>query len=105
MNTREFSGETYELDADGHLLKTGDWNKDLAAELGKDVGIEDLSDRHWAVIDFIRMDFKDTGIAPSMRRMTKESNVSIKELYQLFTKVPAKKSAYVAGLPKPKGCI
>ncbi|NIR36944.1 MAG: TusE/DsrC/DsvC family sulfur relay protein, partial [Actinobacteria bacterium] len=28
-----------------------------------------------------------------------------KSLFTLFPKKPAKKMAYVAGLPKPKGCI
>ena len=43
--------------------------------------------------------------APSIRRLTKESGVPTKELYQLFPKGPAKKAAKIAGLPKPTGCI
>ena len=57
------------------------------------------------MINFIRNVFNEKGDAPSIRKLTKESGVDTKELYSLFPKGPAKKSAKVAGLPKPKGCI
>jgi tRNA 2-thiouridine synthesizing protein E len=53
----------------------------------------------------MRKVYVDKGDAPSIRKLTKESGVNTKELYQLFPKGPAKKSARIAGLPKPKGCI
>jgi tRNA 2-thiouridine synthesizing protein E len=31
--------------------------------------------------------------------------VPTKRLFELFPKKPAKKMAYVAGLPKPRGCV
>jgi tRNA 2-thiouridine synthesizing protein E len=53
----------------------------------------------------MRKVYEEKGDAPSIRKLTKESGVNTKELYQLFPKGPAKKSARIAGLPKPKGCI
>jgi tRNA 2-thiouridine synthesizing protein E len=53
----------------------------------------------------MRKVYTDTGDAPSIRKLTKESGVDTKELYALFPKGPAKKAARIAGLPKPKGCI
>lgn len=53
----------------------------------------------------MRKVFKENGMAPSIRKLTKESGVGTKELYTLFPKGPAKKAARIAGLPKPKGCI
>jgi len=92
-------------DADGHLANKSDWNEKVAEELAKEEGIEKLTDRHWAVINFMRKEFAEKGDAPSIRKLTKESGVDTKELYALFPKGPAKKSAKIAGLPKPKGCI
>ena len=92
-------------DADGHLSNKGDWNEQVALDLAKEEGIENLTDRHWLVINFMRKEFNEKGDAPSIRRLTKESGVDTKELYVLFPKGPAKKSAKIAGLPKPKGCI
>jgi tRNA 2-thiouridine synthesizing protein E len=33
------------------------------------------------------------------------SGVPIRQLFQLFPGKPAKKMAYIAGLPKPHGCV
>jgi len=92
-------------DADGHIANRSDWNEEVAVALAREEGIEELTDRHWAVINFMRKEFDSKGDAPSIRKLTKESGVSTKELYALFPKGPAKKSAKIAGLPKPKGCI
>lgn len=105
MATRELSGKLLDFDADGHLANINDWNEQIALELAKEEGIDALSERHWAVINFMRKEFLQKGDAPSIRRLTKESGVPTKELYDLFPKGPAKKSAKIAGLPKPKGCI
>ena len=105
METLEISGKTLELDSDGHLANREEWNEEIAAIFAKQEGIEELNDRHWIVINFMRKVFDEKGDAPSIRKLTKESGVDTKELYALFPKGPAKKSAKVAGLPKPKGCI
>lgn len=105
MSTIEFASKTIELDADGHLANVNDWDEALAADIAKQEGIETLTEEHWKVINYMRKVFKDTGDAPSIRKLTKESGIDTKTLYQLFPKGPAKKAAKIAGLPKPKGCI
>ena len=45
------------------------------------------------------------GQAPTIRTLGKTSGVSIKELYPLFPKGPAKLAAKIGGIPKPHGCI
>ena len=105
MSTIEIAGKTLELDADGNLSNLADWDEEIAREIAKLEGIEELTDRHWLVINFMRKVYEEKGDAPSIRKLTKESGVDTKELYSLFPKGPAKKSARIAGLPKPKGCI
>ena len=105
MGSLEISGKQLELDEDGNLKNLADWDREIAVELAKQQGIEELTDRHWIVIDFMRNVYKEKGDAPSIRKLTKESGVETKELYKLFPKGPAKKAAKIAGLPKPKGCI
>jgi len=105
MATKEIAGKSLEFDADGHLANHRDWNETIALELSKEEEIDILTDRHWAVINYIRSQFDALGEAPSIRKLTKESGVDTKELYALFPKGPAKKAARIAGLPKPKGCI
>lgn len=96
---------TSTLDADGHLANQSDWNEALANEFAKLEGIDELTEDHWKVINYMRKVYLETGDAPSIRKLTKESGIDTKTLYALFPKGPAKKSAKIAGLPKPKGCI
>ncbi len=105
MSTVEVLGKQLELDADGNLANPEDWNEEIAKELAKQEGIDELTERHWMVINFMRKEYQEKGDAPSIRKLTKQSGVDTKELYQLFPKGPAKKAARIAGLPKPKGCI
>jgi len=105
MTTAVLDGRTIELDADGHMANRSEWTEEVARDLARQEGIEELTERHWLVIHFMRKEFEAKGDAPSIRKLTKESGVATKELYQLFPKGPAKKSAKIAGLPKPKGCI
>jgi len=105
VGVKEILGKSLAIDADGNLVNLSDWNEEIAAALAKEEGIEALNEKHWQVINYMRKVFTETGDAPSIRKLTKESGVDTKELYALFPKGPAKKAARIAGLPKPKGCI
>jgi len=105
MSTIEVNGKMLDLDPDGNLLNTSDWNEDVALAFAKSEEIEELNDRHWVVINYMRKQYEEKGDAPSIRKLTKESGVDTKELYAIFPKGPAKKAAKISGLPKPKGCI
>lgn len=105
MTMTEIAGTAVELDAEGFLVDPSQWNDDVAAEIAGANGIPTLTDRHWQVVRFMRDAYLSNGTAPSIRTLGKESGVSIKELYQLFPKGPAKLAAKIGGIPKPRGCI
>ena len=105
MNERVVAGREIEFDEQGFMADYTQWDKDVANALASEIGINELTDRHWQVIEFCRSDFETQGDAPTLRRITQQADVPTKELYQLFPKGPAKKVAYVAGLKKPSGCI
>jgi tRNA 2-thiouridine synthesizing protein E len=94
-----------DVDAEGFLTNSGQWSEELAVEIAEQNGIPELTDRHWLVVRFMRERFLETGTAPSIRSLGKESGVPVKELYRLFPKGPAKLAAKIGGIPKPKGCI
>jgi tRNA 2-thiouridine synthesizing protein E len=77
----------------------------MAPLIAAEVGVPELTDRHWQVVDYMREQYLSTGNAPSIRTLGKASGVPVKELYQLFPKGPAKLAAKIAGIPKPRGCI
>ena len=97
--------ETVEVDAEGFLTHAEQWNEQLAEEIARENGIVELTPRHWLVVRFMRERFLETGTAPTIRSLGKESGVPVKELYQLFPKGPAKLAAKIGGIPKPRGCI
>jgi dissimilatory sulfite reductase related protein len=101
----EIAGRTVERDAEGFLVDPEQWSRDVGAGIAADEGIAELGDRHWQVVEFMRKRYLETGMAPSIRSLGKESGVPIKELYELFPKGPAKLAAKIGGIPKPRGCI
>jgi len=105
MSTVTLAGSSVEVDAEGFLLDAGQWNEQIAQEIARANGIEELTDRHWQVVNFMRNSYLESGSAPSVRSLGKTSGVPIKELYELFPKGPAKLAAKVGGIPKPRGCI
>lgn len=96
--------ETIERNDEGFMVDPNAWTEDIAKALAVEEGLE-LSDRHWIVINYGRAEFAKNGEAPTLRRITKKTDVSMKEIYQLFPDGPAKRAAKVAGLGKPTGCI
>jgi tRNA 2-thiouridine synthesizing protein E len=105
MTTTLIADTSVDLDAEGFLTDPEQWNERIAAEIARESGIPELTDRHWLVVRFMRARYLTTGTAPSIRALGKESGVEVKELYQLFPKGPAKLAAKIGGIPKPKGCI
>jgi tRNA 2-thiouridine synthesizing protein E len=105
MLTTTIAAVDVELDSEGFFLHPEQWTEVMAPELARREGIEPLTDAHWQVIRFMRKEYFDKGTGPTVRVLGKTSGVSVKELYQLFPKGPAKIAARIAGIPKPRGCI
>ena len=105
MTTTMVSGHAVDVNDEGFFEHPEQWTEDMAPELAKAEGIDELTDRHWQVIRFMRGEYAAKGTGPSVRALGKTSGVPVKELYELFPKGPAKLAARVAGIPKPRGCI
>src|ERR1051326_1894441 len=105
MTTMTLAATTVEVNEEGFLLHPEEWTEEMVPELARREGIERVTDQHWQVIRFMRQQFLDKGTGPTVRVLGKASGVSVKELYLLFPKGPAKIAARIAGIPKPRGCI
>ncbi len=105
MPTATLAGVDVTVNDDGFFEDPNQWTEAMAVDLAKEAGIDELTDQHWQVIKFMRSEFFDKGTGPTVRVLGKTSGVSVKELYQLFPKGPAKLAARIAGIPKPRGCI
>ena len=105
MPTTNIADHDVEVNDEGFFVDAEQWTEEMAPVIAKDYEIDDLTDQHWQVIRFMRDEYFAKGTGPTVRVLGKTSGVSVKELYQLFPKGPAKSAARLAGIPKPRGCI
>lgn len=105
MPTKMLGGKKVEVDAEGFLVNPADWTEDVAKDIAKEEGIDELTEGHWKAVNFIRKDFAETGQIPSIRRMKNAGGISTGELYKLFPNGPAKKASKISGHGKPQGCV
>jgi dissimilatory sulfite reductase related protein len=92
------------FDSEGFMVDPNAWTP----EIGKAIAAREklvLTDRHWVVINYCRVEFKVRGEPPTLRAIINNTDLTTREIYALFPGGPAKISARIAGLGKPTGCI
>ncbi|MCB2221283.1 MAG: TusE/DsrC/DsvC family sulfur relay protein [Bacteroidetes bacterium] len=105
MGTLEIEGKVFEVDGDGFLSNPDIWDEEVARLIAKYDGIDEMNDKHWAIIRIIRNNFDEKGMAPMIRTICQETGLRLREIYELFPLGPARGACRVAGLPKPDGCV
>lgn len=105
MATLEIEDIVIEVDGDGFLSSPEIWNKEIARLIAKSDGIEEMNEKHWSIVNIIRQNYEEKGMAPMIRTICKETGLRLREIYQLFPLGPARGACRVAGLPKPDGCV
>jgi len=105
MAQLEFKGKVIELDEDGFIQEPELWDEELAKELAKTEGVEELTEDHWKIVNYLRNYYLEYGIAPMVRKLCKDTGYDLKTIYELFPSGPAKGACKIAGLPKPTGCV
>lgn len=104
MSLATIAGHEVHVDDEGFMTEYDEWSEELGKQLGSNIGL-DLTDDHWKVIRWLREDYREQGETATLRRVSTMAGIPTKALFTLFPKKPAKKMAYVAGLPKPAGCV
>lgn len=104
MAVATIAGREVHVDDEGFMTEYDEWNEEVATQLAANIGVE-MTDGAWQAIKFLREDFKAQGETPTLRRVTNVAGIPTKDLFTMFPKKPAKKMAYIAGVPKPVGCV
>ena len=100
MPTTTIGGHHLHVDDEGFLTDPDEWNEELGTDARR-------ADRHRADRRALEADplpargLRPQGETATLRRVSTPAGIPIKELFELFPEKPAKKMAYVAGLPKP----
>jgi tRNA 2-thiouridine synthesizing protein E len=106
MSSTAYAGTPVDLDPEGFFNQPQQWNEEMAKEIASENGVPELTERHWQVIRYLRDTYLESGTAPPLRILSRESGVPPRELYQLFPNGPAMRQvAKISGIPKPKGCL
>ncbi len=105
MAKKMLGGKEIEIDEDGFIQDPSLWNEGVAKDLAATEGVNDLTEKHWKVVNYLRQYYLQFNMAPMIRKLCKETGFQLKEIYELFPTGPAKGACKAAGLPKPTGCV
>ena len=105
MATITLAGKEFEIDEDGFLQDPEGWDKEVAKALAATEDVDEMTEDHWQIVNYIRGYYLEFGAAPMIRKLCKETGFKLKEIYELFPTGPAKGACKIAGLPKPTGCV
>lgn len=105
----EVNGATVEADANGYLTDINSWNEDVAKVIAAGEGIDDLTQEHWDLINYLRDAYiNENGEQPNNRAINKAMSkawgrkVDSKAVFALFPLGPSKQAGKIAGLPESK---
>lgn len=82
------------------------WNRELARRIASDENLQ-LTDEHWALIEYLRKDFLENGPPQNSHELTQKLDAEfaksggIRQLYLLFPDGPIAQGSRIAGLPIP----
>ena len=97
MNDNEPVADLF--DENGFLKEPGGWDPDQAQRIAAGLGLGELGQDHWRLIDYIRNHYLQRGTLPWMRHVCRELGLESECFHRLFGgPVEAWK---VAGLPDP----
>ena len=96
---------TLEIDEDGFIQEPEKWTQEVAIALANTEGVEEMTEEHWKLVNYLREYYLEYGIAPMIRKLCKATGCKLNKVYELFPSGPAKGACKVAGLPKPTGCV
>jgi len=99
----QLGGKEVEVDADGCLVSSDDWDENVATDLAESLNIK-LTDDHWKVINFLRQQHAQ-GVEMSIRKVGKSGLIDLRQFYQLFPGGPLNSASKIAGLPRPASCV
>ncbi len=105
MAKKTLGGKELDIDEDGFIQDPTQWDENVAKDLAATEGVDNLTEKHWKVVNYLRQYYLQFNMAPMIRKLCKETGFPLKEIYELFPTGPAKGACKAAGLPKPTGCV
>lgn len=87
------------FDADGFLMDSNGWDRALAREIARQLGINGLTEAHWSVVCYLRVHWLTKGELPWETHICRDLGLDRSCLCRLFG--GPLRAWKVAGLPNP----
>lgn len=102
---RTIAGREIYFDWEDFLWDPQDWSKGVALELARETGLNNLNEKQWQVINFMRDYYLYHGRAPMNKDLKSGLRMPLMELEGLFPQGIRLGARRLAGLPNPKACL
>lgn len=109
--TLNIAGKTIEMNYQGFLNNTEDWNEDYARLIAGRDGLTLYND-HWELVYYFREYYKESQMIPTMHRIVRDlgpknarfhnQKAYERHIYNLFPSDPVHEVCKLAGLPMPQ---
>src|SRR3970040_2188037 len=86
-----------EIDEDGFIQEPHKCKESVAVALAVTEGVNDLTERHWKLVRYLRDYYLKFGVAPMIRKLCKDTGFKLNEVYEMFPTGPATLHAPLAG--------
>ncbi len=96
---------TLVTDEKGFIQQPELWNEAVAEALAATEGVNEMGKEHWKLVNYLRQHYLDFERAPMIRKLCKQTDLTLKRVYELFPSGPANGACKVAGMPNAKGCV
>ncbi len=93
------------VDHDGFLVSFEAWSEEVARDMARAEGREELTEPHWRILRFLREFYQYRGKAPLGREIRQGLGLSLLEIEALFPGGLKGGARRLAGLPNPRGCL
>jgi dissimilatory sulfite reductase related protein len=98
------AGQAVDVNVECYMTDMNQWNGEIAKELATGLGVPELTEKHWAVLNWLR-EQQANGVEVNIHKVGNSGIYDIKEFYQLFPNGSLKNASKIAGLPKPTSCL
>ncbi len=106
MGVITLGSRKYEVDFEGFLEDSNQWDENFATQMAPQLGIESgLTEAHWRIINFIRNTFAELGKCPLVYQTCRLNGLRIRDLKELFPSGYLRGACKLAGITYREGYL
>ncbi len=77
MEQKELGGKMLEVDEDGFIQDPEQWDRAVAGDIAKTEGVDEMTDDHWKVVNYLREYYLEYNMAPMIRKLCKTTGKTL----------------------------